>query len=71
MTKYYDLTINVTYQRYVNIRYFMKQTNNNYLRNNEYNAMLTSVITLIKNLAQNVGDLRELREDLCGDLILV
>ena len=33
--------------------------------------MLTSVITFIKNLAENVGDLRELCEDLCRDLVLV
>ena len=35
------------------------------------NTILTSLITFIQNLPEDVGDLRELREDLSSDLVLV
>ena len=39
--------------------------------NTNNDKILTSMITFIKNLAENIGDLWELCEDLCSDLILV
>ena len=60
---------------HIDMTYFVLLTNNKQLSiifgKKPMNEILTLLITFIKNLSEDVGDLRKLREDLRSDLVLV